>query len=59
MACGDEVTYIYIILVDGRPSRDGYFLEEEQTEAERVSRKYEQYHSVSVRKIKHYAKDLT
>lgn len=58
MAC-ETSEYIYIILVDGHPSRDGYFCESDLAEANRVSAKYTQKHTVELKRIKPYERDLT
>lgn len=61
MACTDEEypTYVYVILVNGDVSRDGFFPEEEVSEARRVAKKYEKNYNVEVKRVKRYSKDLT
>jgi hypothetical protein len=51
--------YIYLILVNGNISSDGYFEEEELEEAKRIKKKYELYYDAELKRIKKYRTDLT
>ena len=48
----EDSVYIYVILVNGNISKDGYFTEENKSEAERIAKKYEADYTVSLKKIK-------
>ena len=54
MAC-EEVTDdddIYVILVDGDISKDGYFAKNNKAEADRLAKKYEKNYTTKVMLVK-------
>ena len=59
MTCDPINTYIYVILVDGAISRDGFFPEEELEEAQRVLKRYQKNYKASIKRVKQYQRDLT
>lgn len=52
MTCPTSPVYIFVILVNGNISSDGYFEEAEEAEAKRISKRYEDNYTVKVQKIK-------
>ena len=58
MPCETD-THVYVILVDGNVAREGWFDSTELSEARRVAKKYEQNHTVKVKKVRAYVRDLT
>ena len=57
MTC-ETITYIYVILVNGNISSDGYFEEAALPEAKRIAKKYESNYTTEVKKIKSYTQQL-
>jgi hypothetical protein len=58
MPC-EDTNCIYVILVNGNISKDGWFDYTELAEARRVSKKYEKHYTVEIKRIIAYVKDLT
>lgn len=51
--------YIYIILVNGNISSDGWFEEADLAECKRVAERYKANYTVQIKKIRNYTIDLT
>ena len=52
MTCPVDPEYVFVILVNGNISSDGYFPEVEEPEANRISKRYVDNYTVKVKRIK-------
>lgn len=46
--------YVYVILVDGNISKEGYFEEEDKPEAERQLKKYTKNYQATLKRIRSF-----